>query len=90
VHSSKPIQEQPDFSTLTGIMTRFAEVPYAQFKQELNEWFQTSLSAKGIDFSHLINNGNEHLPALLDQLVSYIYAHAERANDQQNGGISDV
>ena len=29
----------PDFTSLTGVMKRFYEVPYVQFQQELNEYF---------------------------------------------------
>ncbi|MCD8739062.1 hypothetical protein LT679_00485 [Mucilaginibacter roseus] len=79
----EPHQDKPDFGTLTGIMERFAQIPYEQFQQELNDWFYTSLSEKGIDLQQLQQNGLAHLP----ELVSAIYHEAEvqqLLNDQSH------
>lgn len=79
----KPHQNTPDFGTLTGIMERFAQIPYEQFQQELHDWFYTSLSEKGIDRQQLQDQGLAHLP----DLVSFIYHEAELKqllNDQSN------
>jgi hypothetical protein len=69
----KPTNDKPDFGTLTGIMERFAQIPYEQFQQELHDWFYTSLSEKGIDVSQLQAKGLAKLP----ELVSSIYHEAE-------------
>lgn len=63
----------PDFGSLTGIMERFAQIPYEQFQQELHDWFYTSLSEKGIDLQQLQDKGFANLP----KLVSFIYHDAE-------------
>jgi hypothetical protein len=79
----KPQNDQPDFGTLTGIMERFAQIPYEQFQQELHDWFYTSLSEKGIDLQQLQDKGLARLP----DLVSFIYHEAELKqllNDQSN------
>ncbi|MFS2187237.1 hypothetical protein ACCC92_11235 [Mucilaginibacter sp. Mucisp84] len=79
----KPHQDQPDFGTLTGIMERFAQIPYEQFQQEIHDWFYNSLSEKGIDLQQLQDKGLTHLP----DLVSFIYHEAELKqllNDQSN------
>ncbi|MDO3627589.1 hypothetical protein [Mucilaginibacter sp. BT774] len=69
----KPNRSTPDFGTLTGIMERFAQIPYEQFQQELHDWFYTSLSEKGIDLQQLQDKGFANLP----ELVSFIYHDAE-------------
>ncbi|MVN91484.1 hypothetical protein [Mucilaginibacter aquatilis] len=70
----EPHQDKPDFGTLTGIMERFAQIPYEQFQQELDAWFYTSLSEKGIDVQQQLQlNGLACLP----ELVSAIYHEAE-------------
>ena len=69
----KPQNSTPDFGTLTGIMERFAQVPYEQFQRELNDWFYGSLSEKGIDQSQLQEKGLASLP----DLISFIYHEAE-------------
>ena len=80
----KPQNDQPDFGTLTGIMERFAQIPYEQFQQELHDWFYTSLSEKGIDVQQELRlKGLTRLP----DLVSFIYHEAELKqllNDQSN------
>lgn len=79
----KPQNDQPDFGTLTGIMERFAQIPYEQFQQELHDWFYSSLSEKGIDVQQLQLKGLACLP----ELVSAIYHEAEvkqLLNDQSN------
>jgi len=79
----KPNNSTPDFGTLTGIMERFAQIPYEQFQQELHDWFYNSLSEKGIDLQQLQDKGLTHLP----DLVSFIYHEAELKqllNDQSN------
>lgn len=90
MHNSKNIQNEPNFSTLTGIIDRFYSIPYKQFQQELDEWFRNGLAKKGVDFNYLFNNGAKHLSAILDQLVTPIYSSAEQRDYQQNGGASDV
>ena len=79
----KPTNNQPDFGSLTGIMERFAQIPYEQFQQELHDWFYNSLSEKGIDLQQLQDKGF----ANLSELVSFIYHEAELKqllNDQSN------
>jgi hypothetical protein len=79
----KPINSTPDFGSLTGIMERFAQIPYEQFQQELHDWFYNSLSEKGIDLEQLQDKRLAHLP----DLVSFIYHEAELKqllNDQSN------
>ena len=79
----KPNKNTPDFGTLTGIMERFAQIPYEQFQQELHDWFYNSLSEKGIDLQQLQDKGLTGLP----ELVSFIYHEAELKqllNDQSN------
>ena len=69
----KPQQQQPDFGTLTGMMERYAQVPYEQFQRELHDWFYNSLSEKGIDLQQLQDKGLARLP----ELTSFIYHDAE-------------
>lgn len=79
----KPNNSIPDFGSLTGIMERFAQIPYEQFQQELHDWFYTSLSEKGIDLRQSQDKGLADLP----ELVSFIYHDAELKqllNDQSN------
>ena len=79
----KPNNKNPDFGTLTEIMERFAQIPYEQFQQELHDWFNNSLSEKGIDLQQLQDKGLVRLP----DLVSFIYHEAEvkqLLNDQSN------
>jgi len=80
----KPTNDQPDFGTLTGIMERFAQIPYEQFQQELHNWFYNSLSEKGIDVQQQLRLKGL---ACLPELVSAIYHEAEvkqLLNDQSN------
>lgn len=77
--------EIPDFTTLTGIMERFAQVPYEQFQQELHDWFYNSLSEKGIDLQQLQQSGLANLP----ELVSAIYHEAELKQLLNDQSISD-
>jgi hypothetical protein len=81
----KPQSHKPDFGTLTGIMERFAQVPYEQFQQELHEWFYTSLAEKGIDQQQLQETGLSNLP----ELVSKIYHEAELKKLLHDQSISD-
>jgi len=84
----KPHQSTPDFGTLTGIMERFAQVPYEQFQRELHDWFYNSLSEKGIDLQQSQENGLTRLP----DLVSFIYHEAEvkqLLNDQSESDEQD-
>jgi hypothetical protein len=53
----KPDNSKPDFGSLTGIMERFAQIPYEQFQRELHDWFYNSLSEKGIDLQQLQDKG---------------------------------
>lgn len=76
--------DQPDFGTLTGIMERFAQIPYEQFQQELHDWFYASLSEKGIDVQQQLRLKGL---ACLPELVSAIYHEAEvrqLLNDQSH------
>ncbi len=81
----KPHDDQPDFGTLTGIMERFAQIPYEQFQQELHDWFYRSLSEKGIDVQQLQGNGLANLP----ELISFIYHEAELKQLLNDQSISD-
>lgn len=84
----KPHQSTPYFGTLTGIMERFAQVPYEQFQRELHDWFYNSLSEKGIDLQQSQENGLTRLP----DLVSFIYHEAEvkqLLNDQSESDEQD-
>jgi hypothetical protein len=67
---------QPDFSSLTGIMNHFYNVPFEQFQKELNDWFTKALLEKGIDQQNLKLSGDSNLSSLPD-LVSKIYHQAE-------------
>jgi hypothetical protein len=81
----EPQNDQPDFGTLTGIMERFAQIPYEHFQQELDDWFYTSLSEKGIDLQRLRLKGLARLP----ELVSAIYHEAEVKQLLNERSISD-
>ena len=67
---------QPDFSSLTGIMDYFHNVPFEQFQRELNDWFSKALLEKGIDPEKIQINGHPNLSSIPD-LVSQIYHQAE-------------
>lgn len=82
----EPQNEKPDFGTLTGIMERFAQIPYEQFQQELDDWFYTSLSEKGIDVQQQLRLKGL---ACLPELVSAIYHEAEVKQLLNERSISD-
>jgi len=67
---------QPDFSSLTGIMEHFYNVPFEQFQQDLNDWFTKALLEKGIEAKSIQVNGAANLSSIPD-LVSQIYHQAE-------------
>ena len=69
---TKPSNPPPTFSTLTEIMERFRAVPYEQFQQELQAWFEHGLEAKGMDKETL-----EHTLPGIPHLISGIYHRAE-------------
>jgi hypothetical protein len=69
----KPLSNQPDFGSLTGIMEMFHRIPYEQFQKELNDWFTSNLLEKGVDLNDLHENGLPGLPSL----ISEIYHRAE-------------
>ena len=76
-----PGDESPDFSTLSGIMEYFNKVPFAIFKEELNEWFLKELPNKRPD---LINyDGNIDLPPSLSDLVNKIIKLAEEKDQSK-------
>jgi hypothetical protein len=81
----KPTNSTPDFGNLTGIMERFAQIPYEQFQQELHDWFYNSLSEKGIDLRQLQDKGFANLP----ELVSFIYHDAELKQLLNDQSLSD-
>ncbi|WP_259065094.1 hypothetical protein HDF24_00575 [Mucilaginibacter sp. X4EP1] len=67
---------QPDFSSLTGIMNHFYNVPFEQFQKELNDWFTKALWEKGIDPQNIKLSGDSNFSSVQD-LVSKIYHQAE-------------
>jgi hypothetical protein len=67
---------QPDFSTLTGIMDYFHRVPFETFQKDLNDWFSKALLDKGIDPENIQIKGHPNLSSVPD-LVSQIYHQAE-------------
>lgn len=81
----QPEKHMPHFGSLTEIMQRFAEVPYEQFQQELNDWFSQSMSDKGIDHTQLQRSG---LPNLTE-MVSAIYHQAEIKHLLNDQSFSD-
>lgn len=68
----KPSNPPPTFSTLTEIMERFRAVPYEQFQQELQAWFERGLQEQGMNKDAL-----EHALPGIAQLISGIYYEAE-------------
>ena len=82
----KPQNNTPDFGTLTGIMERFAQIPYEQFQQELHDWFYTSLSEKGIDVQQQLRLKGL---ACLPEFISVIYHEAEVKQLLNDQSISD-
>ena len=42
---TKMHSQQPDFSSLTAVMKRFNEVPYNQFQNELNDFFDRNFTS---------------------------------------------
>ncbi|QXV63998.1 hypothetical protein INP83_12915 [Mucilaginibacter sp. 21P] len=67
--------QKPSFTTLTDIMDRFQTVPYAQFQQELQSWFEQNL-AKQKDLTQEELHQDPDLQQLL-ALVAKIYHQAE-------------
>ena len=67
---------QPDFSSLTGIMEHFYNVPFELFQQDLNDWFTKALLEKGIYHENTQVNSAPNLSSVPD-LVSKIYHQAE-------------
>lgn len=67
---------QPDFSSLAGMMEHFHSVPFEQFQQDLNDWFSKALLEKGIDPKNLQAGGISNLSSV-PGLVSKIYYQAE-------------
>ena len=65
----------PSFTTLTDIMERFQTVPYDQFQQELQSWFEQTLAKqKGLTTEELQKSPD--LQELL-ALIAKIYHQAE-------------
>jgi hypothetical protein len=66
---------KPSFKTLTDIMERFQTVPYDQFQQELQSWFEQDLTRQqGLTTAELQKSPN--FRQLLG-LVAKIYHQAE-------------
>jgi hypothetical protein len=65
----------PSFTTLTDIMERFQTVPYDQFQQELQSWFEQNLAKqKGLTTAELQKSPDfQQLLAL----IAKIYHQAE-------------
>jgi hypothetical protein len=79
MNASRKCADQPDFSTLTGIMEYFTKVPFEIFKKELTGWFMKELPGKRPD---LVNsNGEPDLPEGFGELIESIFRQAE-LNDQ--------
>jgi hypothetical protein len=65
----------PSFTTLTDIMERFQTVPYDQFQQELQSWFEQNLAGqKGLTIDELQKSPD--FQQLLG-LIAKIYHQAE-------------
>lgn len=65
----------PSFTTLTDIMERFQTVPYDQFQQELQSWFEQTLAKqKGLTTEEVQKSAD--LQELL-ALIAKIYHQAE-------------
>lgn len=64
--------QTPTFSTLTEIMERFRAVPYEEFQQELQAWFERGLADQGMDQAAL-----EQSLQGFSQLIDGIYHRAE-------------
>lgn len=63
------------FSSITEIMEHFRTVPYEQFQQELQSWFEQGLAKQ-----RAVNPVDRQAPpafANLRELVSFIYHDAE-------------
>jgi hypothetical protein len=70
-----PSNHPPSFSTLTDIMERFQTVPYDQFQQELQSWFEQNLAKqKNLTTEEL--HQDPDLQQLL-ALIAKIYHQAE-------------
>jgi hypothetical protein len=69
--------DKPDFSTLGGIMAYFGQVPFEQFRRELDEWFLKGLEEKGIDLENLNGINTKDFPVDLRALIKNIYDQGE-------------
>ena len=62
--------KQPDFASLSEIMKRFEQVPYIQFREELNNWFSLNYP------NHTIKGDPKFLNQLRE-LTNDIFKNAE-------------
>ncbi|MET3981892.1 hypothetical protein ABIB62_004548 [Mucilaginibacter sp. UYP25] len=67
----------PNFNSLGEIMGYFQQVPFEQFKSNLDEWFLKSLGEKGIDLENLNGNCTKNFPVDLQVLIKEIYERGE-------------
>lgn len=77
----------PEFHSLTAIMERFQTVPYAQFQQELQNWFEHHLAKQlGLAGPQELHASPSFLN--LPDLISQIYHQAEVSNLLSNAKIN--
>ncbi len=67
--------DHPDFSTLTGIMEYFNNVPFETFKMELTKWFMKELPERRPDWTKA--NGDPALPESFEKLIESIFQIAK-------------
>ncbi|QEM07814.1 hypothetical protein DIU31_031535 [Mucilaginibacter rubeus] len=67
----------PDFSSLTGIMKRFHEVPYDQLQRELNEYFEKNLAATSPELSNLQQANLVKFRDQIMKLMNDLFAQAD-------------
>ncbi|MGY3211926.1 hypothetical protein [Mucilaginibacter sp. HD30] len=66
----------PSFTSLTTIMEHFQTVPYDQFQEELQSWFERNLARqKGLRTAEEIKNSPDFIT--LEKLIGQIYHQAE-------------
>jgi hypothetical protein len=67
----------PNFNSLGEIMGYFHQVPFEQFKSDLDEWFLKNVGEKGIDLENLNGYCTKNFPLDLQVLIKEIYERGE-------------
>lgn len=80
MHEGNATPETPCFNSLAEIMLHFDKVPFEQFSNDLNHWFETSCLEKAKDDAAFRELGGADFPEQLRPLVERLFRDAEKAD----------